>query len=155
MRLSLKMLCVAVAIILVAGILPATAKAGTQVKCDKKLESQWHTQPEPKDWDGLYHLYKQFGVCDDGVIGERFSRDVAQLFSKQWTHLDTLDHLTAADKAFERFVLRHVDRSLDEDELMRIADDSKSRCPTGEKRLCGLVHARAQDSLDEQRDASE
>jgi hypothetical protein len=83
------------------------------------------------------------------------SSDVAQLFSKQWTHLDALGRLASADNAFERFVLRHIDKSLDEDELLFIADNSKSHCPEGEKRICSLVHARAQDSLDAQRDASE
>jgi hypothetical protein len=155
MRLSLRVLLAAIAINLVAGILAAPARAGTQENCDKKLASQWPNQPEPKDWGGLYRLFKQFGVCDEGAIGERFSRDVAQLFSKQWTRLDALDRLAAADKAFERFVLRHIDKSLDEDELLAIADNSKSHCPTGENRICSLVHARAQDSLDAQRDASE
>jgi hypothetical protein len=152
MRLVLNLLLAAIAINMVAGILAAPARAGTQGKCDKKLESQWPDQPEPKDWGGLYRLFKQFGVCDDGAIGERFSRDVAQIFSKQWNHLDTLGRLAAADKAFEQFVLRHIDKSLDEDELLAISDNSKSHCPTAEKRICSLARARAQKGLDAQRD---
>jgi hypothetical protein len=152
MRLSFKVLMAAIAILLLAGIFPAPGSAGAPGNCDKKLESQWPNQPEPKAWEDLYRLFKQFGVCDGGAIGDRFSRDVAQLFSKQWSHLDTLGRLAAADKAFEQFVLRHIDKSLDEEELLAISDNSMSHCPTAEKRLCGLARARAQKGLDAQRD---
>jgi hypothetical protein len=155
MRAVLKLLYLAVAFQLAVGIPAASARAGSQANCDKKLEKQAHDQPEPKDWNGLYRLFKQFGACDDGIIGERFSADVAHLFSTQWTHLDALSHLAAGDKTFEQFVLRHIDTTLDEDDLLHIADNSKSRCPAGQKRICGLVHARAQESLDKQREESE
>jgi len=152
MRLSFKVFLAALAILLAAGILAAPARAGAQGSCDKKLESQWLNQPEPKTWEDLYRLFKQFGACDGGAIGDRFSRDVAQLFLKQWNQLDTLGRLAVADKAFEQFVLRHIDKSLDEEELLAISDNSKSHCPTVEKRLCSLARDRAQKGLDAQRD---
>jgi hypothetical protein len=155
MRLVLKVLLPALAFNLAAGISTATARAPSQQNCDEKLEKRAHDQPEPKDWNGLYRIFKQFGACDDGVIGERFSADVAQLFAKQWTHLDALNRLAAADKLFEQFVLRHIDTTLDEDDLLHITDNSKSRCPAGQQRICSLVHARAQESLDKQREMSE
>ena len=155
MRFILKVLLVAIAINVVAGILATSARARSQRNCDKKLERRSLDQPEPKDWGRLYHLFKQFGVCDDGAITERFSEDVAQLFSKQWTHLDTLSRLAAVDKAFEQFVLRHIDTTLDENELLVIAENSKWRCRAGENRICSLVHAKAQDSLDMLRNVSE
>ena len=34
------------------------------------------------------------------------------MFSKQREHLDTLSRLAASDKAFEEFVLRHIDVTL-------------------------------------------
>lgn len=155
MPLILKVLIVAVVISLVAGISAASAPAAAQRNCDEKLEKQAHEQPEPRDWNGLYRLFRQFGACDSGAIGERFSADVAQLFSKQWAHLDTLSHFAAADKSFERFVLHHIDTTLDEDDLLHIADNSKLHCPTGENRICGLIHAKARESLDKLRDVSE
>jgi hypothetical protein len=121
--------------------------ARPQANCGK-LDKQSLAQHAPKDWQSLYRLFKQFGACDDGAIGEQFSEDVAQLFSKQWTHLDKLNRLATTDKAFEQFVLRHIDTTLDENELLAIADNSKVHCPVGEKRICGLIHARAQESLD-------
>jgi len=143
-----------VLVISLVGVIPATsAIASSQKGCDKKLESQSLDQPEPKDWAGLYRLFKKFGVCDDGAIGEGFSEDVAQLFSKQWTHLDTFSRLATADKAFEQFVLRHIDATLSEDELKGMIENSTSHCPTKEKRLCSLVKSKAMDGLDELRKA--
>jgi hypothetical protein len=154
MRLILKRLVPAIVVGIVAAILAISANARPQRGCDKKLESRVLDQPEPKDWTGLYGLFKQFGVCDDGAIGEGFSEDVARLFSKQWAHLATLSRLTASDKAFEKFVLRHIDATISDDELKAIANNSKLRCPAEEKRLCQLVRARVQSSLDELRNHS-
>jgi hypothetical protein len=78
---------------------------------------------------------------------------VAQLFSKQWIHLDTFSRLATADKAFEQFVLRHIDATLSEDELKGMIENSTSHCPTKEKRLCSLVKSKAMDGLDELRKA--
>jgi hypothetical protein len=155
MRAFLNVPLAAMAIILTAGVPAASARAGFPGNCDEKLEKQAHDQPEPKDWNALYHLYKEFGVCDRGATSERFSADVAQLFSKQWTHLDTLGRLAATDKGFEQFVLSHIDINLDEDDLLHISDNAEAHCPAGEKRICGLIHARAQKSLDDQREISE
>jgi len=67
-------------------------------------------------------------------MAEGFSDDVAQLLSKQWTNLDALSRLTAADKRFERFVLRHVDATLSDDELKAIAENSTLRCSATRER---------------------
>ena len=128
-----------------------SATASAQDHCDEK-QASWFHQADPKSWDSLYRLFKQFGQCDDGGIAEGFSEDVAQLFLKQWAHLDALDHLTAKDKSFEKFVLRHIDASLSEDELRTILDKSKKNCPTGEAPLCRSVGVQADRSLNEQRE---
>ena len=132
MRFIFKVLLPAAIITMISAIPAASANAGPQRNCDKRMEKQTLDQPEPKDWDSLYRLFKQFGACDNGATSDRFSRDVAQVLSKQWNHLDALSRLAAADRAFEQFILRHIDTSLDEDELLSIADNSKSHCPPGE-----------------------
>jgi hypothetical protein len=76
---------------------------------------------------------------------------VAQLFLKQWAHLGVLNCLVASDKSFGKFVLRHIDATLEEDELKSIADNVKTRCPTGEAPLCHSVNAEADRSLNELR----
>ncbi len=147
MRFHCNALPAAIFIACIAGIPSAAASANPQGNCDK-AEKQLLAGHEPKDWDRLHRLFKKFGACDDGAIGEAFSGDVAQLLSKQWTHLDRLSRLTTGDKKFEQFVLRHIDATLDENDLLAIFDHAKSHCPAGQQRICGLIRARAQESLD-------
>ncbi len=109
---------------------------------------------EPKGWPELYQLFKDYGACDGGAVSDRFSADVGGLFLGQWTHLATLNHLTA-NKAFERFVIHHIDTTIDEDDLLGILELSKSHCPADEKRLCTLIHTKTQNTLDDQREGSE
>jgi hypothetical protein len=118
------------------------------------MQMQVQEQPEPRQWGELYRLFKEFSSCDAGAIGERLSADVGDLFSTQWTHLDVLDRLTA-NKAFERFVLRHIDTTIDENDLLTIAYYSKVHCPSAQKRICALIRARATAALDSQREGSE
>ena len=153
MRFIFKVLLATMLISMIAAILTTSVRAGTRQDC-RKAEKQVIQGTEPKGWGSLYRLFKQFGDCDDGAIGEGFSEDVAQLFSKQWAHLDALSRLTASDKAFEQFILRHIDATLSDDELKSIANNSKLHCPAGEKRFCRLVQAKVQSSLDELRDFS-
>lgn len=151
MRFLYKALLVGVAINAVAA---RPASAQPDVDCEK-VEKQSLARHEPKDWERLYRLFKKFGACDDGAVGEQFSEDVARLFSKQWSHLGQLSRLAAANKTFEQFVLRHIDATLQESELLAIVDNSKLHCRARDRRICGLVHTRAQDSLDMLRNVSE
>jgi hypothetical protein len=132
---------------LVAFPIRASAKASTQDHCDE-MQDKWLHQADPKTWSGLYRLFKEFGECDDGAIGEGFSEDVAQLFLKQWTHLDALSHFIASDKSFKTFVLQHIDATLDENELKAIDDNSRSHCPPGEAKLCRSIEIQARHSLE-------
>ena len=141
---------VALVTILVVCSTARSARAGAEDHCDKK-QDEWFHQADPKSWKSLYRLFEQFGPCDDGGIGEGFSEDVAQLFIKQWTHLEALNRLLASDKAFEKFVLRHIDATLSEEELKTIADNSKEHCPANEAQLCHSIGMRAARSLNELR----
>jgi hypothetical protein len=152
MRNILKVLLIAIVINMACSFSPTLAKASSQQDCGK-AEDQVIQGDTPKSWGSFYRLFKRFGDCDDGAIGEGFSEDVAQLFSKQWAHLDALSRLTTADKAFEKFVLRHIDATLSEGELKAIANNSRLHCPVAEKHLCQSVQARVQSSLDELRNS--
>lgn len=143
-------LTAALIITLATCFVTASARASAQNHCDEKQE-QWLHQADPKSWSELYRLFNDFGQCDDGAIGEGFSEDVAQLLLKQWTHLDALNHLMVSDKSFGKFVLRHVDATLDEHELKAIADNSRSHCPVGEAQLCHSIGIEAQRRLEELR----
>ena len=128
--------------VLLACDLAAPVTADNQHHCDEK-QDQWFHRPDPKTWNALYTLYKEFGGCDDGGIAEGFSDDVAQLFLGQWTDLGSLNRLFIADKSFKEFVLRHIDATLDESQLKGIASNAKSHCPAWGARLCRSVESRA------------
>jgi hypothetical protein len=115
------------------------------------MEEQWRSQPQPKNWNGLYRLFKKFGQCNDGEISDGISYYVGQLFLKQWAQLDGLNRLSRADKPFGKFVLHHVDSTLGDGDLRAILDLSRLHCPTGESELCRSVTIRADSSLNDQR----
>ena len=131
-----------------AGFLTAPPGVSAQDHCDEKQASFLH-QADPKTWDSLYRLFKQFGQCDDGGIAEGFSEDVAQLFLKHWVHLDALSRIVASDRSFEKFVLGHIDATLSEDELKAIEQNSKTLCPARQARLCESINAAADRGLNE------
>lgn len=133
-------------IFLLACLLAAPANAKPQDHCEEK-QSQWFHQAHPKTWIALHNLFREFGDCDDGAIAEGFSEDVAQLFLKEWMHLDVLNTLIASDVPFKKFVLRHIDATLDQDELNGIAENAKSHCPLWGAQLCRSVGTAAQRSL--------
>jgi hypothetical protein len=130
--------------------LTTSAKPSSQDHCDQK-QDQWFHQRDPKTWNELYRLFKGFGQCDDGAIGEGFSDDVAQLFLKQWPHLDVLNHLMISDEAFKKFVLLHIDATLAEEELKGIEKNAATRCPKWAAQLCHSIGTEAQQSLKELR----
>lgn len=72
---------------------------------------------------------------------------MAQLFLKQWTHLDVLNRLIASDRTFKKFVLRHIDATLEEEELKGIEKNAASRCPEWGAHLCHSIRTEAQHSL--------
>ena len=154
MRAILKVAFTGLALALFVGLPAAPAKAAPQNECDEGTQRQALGHSEPRDWPELYQLFKDYGACDDGAMGDRFSADVSGLFLGQWTHLAILNHL-AANKAFERFVIHHIDTTIDEDDLLGILELSKTHCPTAEKRLCALIHTKTQNTLDDQREGSE
>jgi hypothetical protein len=154
MRVILKVALTGLALAMLVGFPAASANAAPQKKCDEETSMQALDHSEPRDWPELYRLFKDYGACDGGALGERFSADVGGLFLDQWEHLATLNRL-AANKSFERFVIHHIDTTIDEDDLLNILELSKSHCPAAEKRLCTLIHAKALNTLDDQREGSE
>jgi hypothetical protein len=154
MRASLKVALTGLALALFVGLPAAPANATPQKKCDERTQKLVLDHSEPKDWPELLQLFKDYGVCDDGAVSDRFSADVGGLFLNQWTNLATFNRL-AANKAFERFVIHHIDTTIDENDLLGILELSKSHCPAAEKRLCTLIHTKTQNTLDDQREGSE
>jgi hypothetical protein len=95
------------------------------------------------DWVRVYREFKRFGHCDDGALSEGWSDAIVKLLTKRWDTFPRLARLTATDKRFEAFVLRHVDELMSPDEALLIIKNSKTRCPSAARRLCRKLETEA------------
>lgn len=87
-------------------------------------------------WTKVERAYQQYGHCDDGSIAEGNSEAVARLLVDHWSTLPLLAELAKRDPAFRRFVLRHIDATLDTDDLDKIGALAAAQCPLGSAPLC-------------------
>jgi hypothetical protein len=89
-----------------------------------------------RSWDALYRSYKTFGNCDDGAVGEGFSESVARILVEHWNTLSRLAQIAKKDGAFREFVIRHVDGTLNMDDVEKIKKDARKQCPTEQQTIC-------------------
>ena len=89
-----------------------------------------------RSWDALYRSYKTFGNCDDGAVGEGFSESVARILVEHWDTLFRLAQIARKDGAFREFVTRHVDATLNMDDVEKIKEDARKHCPPGQRTVC-------------------
>ncbi len=105
-----------------------------------------------KDWNLVYRSFGRFAQCDGSSVGEGYSAAIAQLLISDWQHLDVLIRLTASDKPFKDFVLRHIDNALSESEVKTIGDNAETRCTEPEQPFCRAIVARV-DTYSEKHNA--
>lgn len=94
-------------------------------------------------WKKLDWAFKKYGHCDDGSIAEGNSEAVARLLVDHWDTLPSLVTLVKRDPALKQFVLRHVDTTLDTDDLEKIEAFASSRCPGDATLLCNELRMAA------------
>jgi hypothetical protein len=93
-----------------------------------------------KTWNSVYGFYKQFSHCDDGSIGEGISDAVAKLLANGWQSFGDFVQLASKDKAFESFVIRHVDETIDwNHDAPKIHQNARIHCPSNAVALCKLL----------------
>ena len=90
-------------------------------------------------WDGLYKWYKVYLQCDDGGSSEGISEVVARNLVDRWKSLGRLAQLAKDDPRFRAFVLKHIDETLNENDLRQIVSNASTRCPTGLGSLCDSI----------------
>ena len=90
-------------------------------------------------WIKIDGFIKQFGHCDDGSIAEGASEAVARLLVDQWATLPTLARLSKRNRNLMPFVLRHLDATLDADDLEKISQLSMEQCPESANTLCASL----------------
>jgi hypothetical protein len=102
-----------------------------------------------RSWDALYKSYRTFGHCDDGAIGEGYSESVARILADHWDTLPRFVQLAGKDAAFQAFVIRHLDATLNMDDVEKIKQDAMTHCPTGLRPTCIHLVKQADSALKE------
>jgi hypothetical protein len=102
-----------------------------------------------RSWDAVYRSYKLYRQCDDGAIGEGYSESVARILVDHWNTLPRLASLTDKDPEFRRFVLDHVDATLDVNDAKKISAKARTQCPTGLRSLCDNLRKQADFGLND------
>jgi len=97
-----------------------------------------------KTWESVYSFYKRFAPCDDGGVAEGVSDHVAKLFANQWATVSGFVTLADNDQGFKKFVLRHVDATIDwTHDGPKIRENARSHCPSNLNKLCKNLLQRA------------
>jgi hypothetical protein len=116
--------------------------------CTREQAVQAETKTDNlKAWNSVYQFYKQLSQCDDGSIGEGVSDAIAKLLANKWSSFGEFARLANKDKEFEKFVLRHVDETIDwSQDAPAIHQNALTRCPNDFKGLCKALIARTTPS---------
>ncbi|MEX3958798.1 hypothetical protein [Trinickia sp. EG282A] len=87
-------------------------------------------------WSKVNASLNKYGHCDDGEIAEGNSEAIARLLVDHWQTLPQLGALIRRNPSLKSFVLRHINTTLDTDDLSKIATLSATSCPAGMGPLC-------------------
>ncbi|MBV6820734.1 hypothetical protein KWG64_22580 [Rahnella sp. PD12R] len=96
------------------------------------------------NWKAIYDNYTAYKQCDDGSIAEGNSEAIARMFADKWKETGKLQSLIDRDSTFEEYVLRHIDSTLDTNDLTQIAKLSSHSCPTSNKPFCSKLFSAVQ-----------
>jgi len=67
-------------------------------------------------WDALHKNYIAYAQCDDGSIAKGNSDAMARLLVDKWQEIAKLQSLRNRDSGFEKYIMRHIDATLDADD---------------------------------------
>jgi hypothetical protein len=102
-----------------------------------------------KDWSGAYYVFKRYGNCNDGEIGEGYSGAIIWLLVNRWESLRDLNSIVERDPEFGRFVLSHLDILMSPTEAGIIQMNAEARCPRDTALLCQKISYRLKHLSDQ------
>ena len=102
-----------------------------------------------KTWADLHRWRREFPECDDGYLAEGVSDFVTRSLAMRWSALPSLRGELHGDPEFERFVLRHIDASVEAADLKAVVHNATRRCRDEERSLCSAVALAARGALRE------
>jgi hypothetical protein len=92
-----------------------------------------------KDWTSVYRVFQLYRQCDDGGVAENYSDGVATLLASQWGSVGQFARLARSNPQFERFVLLHIDSTMNVDQGIAIVANARDRCPADMRSLCKRI----------------
>jgi hypothetical protein len=149
MRINLQcLLSLAVSSALASAYTDSAAKPPSRPSCsmsDAMAASDY--VDELGDWAAVAHFYDRFRYCDDGGTAEGVSDSIAKLLVRSQPQVSVLLRLEGSRRGMNEFILRHIDGTLDDDDLKVIADHLPQRCEPNAKHLCEAISHAARRAL--------
>lgn len=99
------------------------------------------------DWAAVDRFFAAYRQCDDGSIAEGSSEAMAHLLASRWDTLPKLQALIQREPDLRAFVLRHVNSTLDTNDLDKINHNASTSCPADASSLCADMHHAAEQAL--------
>lgn len=99
------------------------------------------------DWTDVHSFYSHLRPCDDGSISEGISATVVSLLTHQWRTSGQLEKIADKDKTFGRWVLNHIDTTVDARDLEIIVKNATGKCPQGDGKFCKKIEGAANQAL--------
>jgi hypothetical protein len=127
----------------------APAYASGKVRCSREEAFQAENEIDRLDtWNDLYRMFKDYSNCnfDHGVIAQGYSDTVGHLLADDWEDVPALKKLFDADKSFESFVYKHLDRTISADTWETMLDHAARECPPGAEGICQMIE-KAHDAI--------
>ena len=124
----------------VAALLLFAATGVGAKTCSRQDAIDAEQQAILKSWNAVYISFQRFAPqCDDGAISEGYSEAVSRLLAKDWKHVQVVYDLTRKDKAFEKFVLNHIDETISLYDLDALLANAQQHCPDRNTSLCRKI----------------
>jgi hypothetical protein len=139
-----KLLLISMVLALFGQVMLSQRQTCTNAEADK-AEQEAETL---RTWDALYKSYLRFGKCDDGAIADGYSESVARILVDHWDTLPRLAVLSRDTKQFQKFVLSHVDATLNMDDVKKIRANAAHTCPKGQSDLCKQLTVAADRAIE-------
>ena len=99
-----------------------------------------------KDWTSIYKVFQLYRQCDDGGVAENYSDGVATLLASRWGDVRQLARLARSNPQFGRFVLWHIDSTMNFEQGIAIVANARDRCPADIKTLCERIRQEVENA---------
>jgi len=124
---------------IVSAAVPDRAAEGRKACLASEMKQAQREVSHIVDWEGLHDAFKRFGQCDSGHLEEEYSYTLGRLLARNWSQVDALLELADADPDFKRFILKHIDENIPEEQAQIITRNARNHCPEHGEWLCKAI----------------